>query len=258
MKKTLFILFTILVFIIIIFLSQDGSRFVGINYKVEEKKLSNFKKISQFYERHINYKELVNSITKHSNTKEERVVDISKWVFKNIKKPTKNDNIIDNHPWTIVERGIGVDDQFSDLLSVLLIYSDIDSFFYNKIDHYWHPITFFSIKKNEWSIIDPYYGVYFLNKKLKFSNLDQDKKEEFIPYHLELGIINSNNFNKIFFDKDFKNILELDKYLKNILTKLPSNNKINSTHIYERGNGSRSYIQEPLHRLFYQFYKFAN
>ena len=41
----------------------------------------------------------------------------------------QNIDIVDHHPITIIERRLGIDEQFSDILSVLLVYADIDSFF---------------------------------------------------------------------------------------------------------------------------------
>ena len=251
--KILIILFFI--FLITFYLSKSGSRFIGVNYVVEEKKLSNYKKIVQFYERHREYKKLVNKINGKSKNNQQNVINLSSWILKNIKKITEKDDIIDNHPWTIIERGMGTDDQFSDLLSVLLVHNNIDAFFYNKIDTVWHPLTFFGINKNEWSIIDPYYGIYFLDNNNTFSSLKQIKENEFFLYHLNLGIVDNENIDLIFFDKNFKNLDELKIYFKNLFIKLPSSQEINSTNIFERGRGSRSYVQEPFNRLMYEFYK---
>ena len=71
-------------------------------------------------------------------------------------------DIVDHHPLTIIERRLGGDDQFSDLLSILLVYSNIDSFFISKFNNFGHSLTFFKIN-DYWSIIDPYYGVIFTN-----------------------------------------------------------------------------------------------
>ena len=254
MKKLVIIFFT---FLIIFFLGKSGSRYIGVNYEIEEQKLSNFKKIVQFYARHKEYKKLVNEINGKSKNKEQNVLNLTYWIYKNIKKITKKDDIIDNHPWTIVKRGIGTDDQFSDLLTVLLVHNGIDAFFYNKIDSVWHPLTFFSINKKDWLIIDPYYGIYFHNSLNTFSSLDQMKKNEFILYHFDLGIVDNDNIDLIFFDKNFDNVDELETYFEELFTKLPSSQEINSTNIFKRGRGSRSYVQLPINRLIYEFYKFS-
>ena len=37
--------------------------------------------------------------------------------------------IVDSHPWTIIERKLAVDEQYSDILSVLFVHKNIDFFF---------------------------------------------------------------------------------------------------------------------------------
>jgi hypothetical protein len=249
MKKKIYVSFFLIVFFSIVYLSSKGDRYIGVNYVVKIQKISNFQKLSDFYERHINYKKLVKEITYKSKNQQERIIDISTWVYKNIKKITNKDNVIDNHPWTIVEREIGTDDQFSDILSVLLVHDSVDSFFINKTDNTSHPITFFRYDE-EWSIIDPYYGVYFTNTKKKISSIEEIKNNDSVIQHLVFDKITSNNLNKIFFDKNFKNIQELNSYYKILLLNLPSSKIINNNNIYERGG--RSYVQKPLHRILFQ------
>ena len=255
MKKIIFLSFIIL---IVFFLGRDGIRYVGKNYIVTEQSIPNTQKVFEFFDRSFKYKRLTKSINTDTTNKDDKVLNISKWIYKNVKKIKKNEIIIDNHPWTIIERRIATDDQYSDILSVLLIYADIESFFYNRLNSIWHPITFFSITKKKWSILDPYYGVYFLDSSLNFSTLDQDKNKDFIMHHLILGKINENNFRSIFTDKKFDTFVGIKNYYINLLKDLPTNQNINSTHIYKRGRGSRSYIQKPLHRFLHKLYMVTN
>ena len=249
MKKKLYLISFLIVFFSIIYLNSKGYRYTGVNYVVKENKISNFQKLSEFYERHINYKKLVKEITYKSKNQQERIIDISTWVYKNIKKISIKDDVIDNHPWTIVEREIGASDQFSDILSVLLVHNNIDSFFIRKTNNTTHPITFFKYDE-EWSIIDPYYGVYFTNTEKKISSIEEIKNNDSIMQHLIFDKITLKNLDKIFFDKNFKNIQELNSYYKILLLSIPSSRIINNTNIYERGG--RSYVQKPLHRILFQ------
>mgnify|MGYP000359606848 FL=1 len=249
MKKKLYLISFLIVFFSIVYLNSEGYRYTGVNYVVKEHKISNFQKLSEFYERHINYKKLVKKITYKSKDQQEKIIDISTWVYENIKKISIKDDIIDDHPWTIVERKIGTNDQFSDILSVLLVHNNIDSFFKMRINNTSHPITFFKYN-TEWSIIDPYYGIYFTNTKKSFSSLEEIKDNDSIMRHLVFDKITSKNLNEIFFDKNFKNIQELNSYYKILLLGIPSSKIINNTNIYERGG--RSYIQKPLHRILMQ------
>lgn len=256
-KKTFFLLIAILIFTLFVFLNKEGSRYIGVNYVVEEHKISNYRKIIEFYQRHFNYINLEKKINQYSTNKNAKIINLSLWVYKNIKRAPENSDVIDNHPWTIVERKMGKDDQFSDILSVLLVYSNTDSFFYNKISNIRHPITFFKYE-SKWSIVDPYYGVYFLDKNGIFSYLGQDKNDDWIMYHLLMGKVTHDNYNIIFYDKNFHNFDELINYYNKILSNLPNSQEIDSTNIYKRGLGSRSYVQKPLHRIYWEFYKIFN
>ena len=249
MKKKLYFLSFLIIFFSIVYLNSESYRYIGVKGVVKGYKISNFQKINDFYERHINYKKLVKEITHKSKNQQEMVMDISIWVYENIKKISNKDDIIDNHPWTIVERRIGTNDQFSDILSVLLVHNNIDSFFKMRSNNISHPITFFRYNA-KWSIIDPYYGIYFTNTKKSFSSLEEIRNNNSIMQHLVFDKITSKNLNKIFFDKDFKNIQELNSYYKNLLLNIPSSKIIDNTNIYARGG--RSYVQKPLHRILRQ------
>lgn len=249
MRKKLFILIFFIIAMVLLFLNSTSSRYIGSNYVVEKVEISNFKKLSEFYERHLNYKELVKKITQNSKTKKQEIIDISTWVYKKIAKISKTDIVIDNHPWTIVERKVGAKDQFSDILSVLLVHNNIDSFFILKFKKKNHPITLFKYN-NEWSIIDPYYGVYLKTNDNSFSTIEESKNGSFVMFHLTLGKITNQNLNEIFFDKNFRNILDLNNYYNNLFLEIPSSKIINNTNIYDRGG--RSYIQKPIHRIIFQ------
>ena len=61
MKK--FLSYFIIIFIIILslfYLNSKGSNYIGINYSVKEEKISNFKKLTYFYKRHL--KKFYNSL----------------------------------------------------------------------------------------------------------------------------------------------------------------------------------------------------
>ena len=178
-----------------------------------------------------------------------------KYVYDNIKKISVDDVIIDSHPWTIVERQMGARDQFSDILSVLFIYSNIDSFFKMSFGQIYHPLTFFK-NNNNWSIIDPYYGVYFLNDRNQFCNLNEHKSKKCFFFHLEFGKISNDVLSKIFFDKNFKNLIELNNYYNLLFEAFPNALEIKNTNIYLRGG--RSYVQKPTHRLIYELQKIFN
>ena len=239
----------------IIFLNSKGTRFTGINYLIIKEEISNFKKITDFYERHNNYKRLVKKINNNDKKKDKQILDITNWVYRNIKKISTGNDIIDSHPWTIVERKKGAEDQISDILSVLLVYSDIDSFYKAKLNGKKGLFTFFK-HNNSWSVIDPYYGIYFLNNKNQFCNLNEHKYKKCIIYHLEFGKVTNNKLNEIFFNRNFEDLIQLNDYYNYLLQDLPESEKIDNMNIYYRGG--RSYTQKPFHRFIYQVQKLIN
>jgi len=256
-KKILYFLIISLTIILLIFLNSKGTRYTGINYYVIEEKISNFQKIIDLFERDQNYKALVKKINANEKNKKNQIINISKWVYQNIRKINYdiNDDVIDSHPWTIVERRMGVDDQFSDILSVLLVYDDTDSFFISELNSKEHPITLFKYN-DKWSLIDPYYGVYFLNNESEFCKLKEHKLKKCFFYHLEFGEISESLLNTIFFNKNFKNLKELQDYYFFLIKDIPNSNEIDEINIFERGG--RSHVQKPSQRLIYQIQWFFN
>ena len=251
MKKKIYYLSIFFIIILLILLVSKSSRFTGINYNIKEEKISNFKKIKDFYIRHKNYEELVKYITIDANDEKIIIQKISLWIYENINEVSDDENIVDSHPWTIIERKLAVDEQYSDILSVLFVHKNIDSFFCSKLENLEYPITFFRYK-NYWSIIDPKYGIFFLNEDEDFSSLDENKKTNWIMHHLVEGRVDSKNFKKIFVNSNFNTYIQMKIFYKILISKLPSNQIINQTSIYNRCIGNRSYIQKPIHRFVYQ------
>ena len=251
MKKKIFYFFIFIILSIILYLNLKSARYTGVNFSVSEKKITNFTKIKDFYERHNNYKNLVKEISKNS-VKEKKILEISKWVHLNIKKPKDGEDIIDSHPWTIVERKIGRHDQLSDILSVLFIYIKVDSFYIFNHGKYNHSLTYFKFNEN-WSVIDPYYGIYFLNEDNRFCNIAEHKLKKCLIFHLEHRKSIQNNIDHIFFDKNFRNINDILNYYNELVKNSPTSQDIEKKNIYQRGG--RSYVQKPFHRLFYQIQK---
>lgn len=253
MKKKIIYSFFFLFLILLLFLNLKGVRYTGIDYTITEEKISNFKKIKEFYSRYNNYKNLVKKITNNLNKKDE-IIEISKWVHVNINKKKENDQLVDSHPWTIVERRIGAKDQFSDILSVLLVINNIDAFFISKINKT-SPLTFFKFN-NKWSIIDPYYGFYFVNNNNQFCSIIELKLRKCFFIHLKYENISDTQLKFIFFDKEFNNYEQVRNYYNFLAQDIPSETEIENENIYLRGG--RSYIQKPYHRLIYQIQKLLN
>ena len=249
-KKYIFLFSLILILIMFLIANKETTRSIGINYKVTEYKIPIYLKILDFYDRHYNYRYLVRSINKDINNKKDIIINTTKWIKKNIKKIPVGVDIIDHHALTTFERRLGKEDQFSDLLSVLLVYANIDSFFIHSFNKYKHPLTFFKFN-NYWSIIDPYYGVFFTNKENIFASIEDIKNEKWQISNLEFEKIDKLNYIDIF-EKKFNDYEEVNNYYNKIFFYLPSSEEIDNTNIYYRGG--RSYTQNPVGRIRYAIY----
>ena len=210
MKKN--IILPVIFFVsLIVILNKDATQLIGINYSVSEYKIPLYLKLYNFYGRHLNYDYMVNTITKNSKSDIEKVISISKWVYKNIKKLPENVDIVDSHPLTIAERRLGTKDQFSDLLSVMLVYANIDAFMWYPQNDHKNALTIFKVDNN-WSVIDPYYGTMFVNNKNKHASITElksiDDNKNWFVHTLDNEEINKHNIFKVFGGK-FNNINEL-------------------------------------------------
>ena len=238
----------IFLFISILFgLNKTTTQLVGIDYVVTEYEIPLYLKLYNFYGRHLNYKFIVNEIAKNSDSDLDKVLDISKWLNNNIQKIPKGVEVIDSHPLTIVDRRLGTKDQFSDLLSVMLVYAGIDSFYWKNNGN---ALTFFMLN-GSWSIIDPYYGVVFLNRRGKMASIQELKNEDWELFTLELQPIDVKNFISIFYNR-FDYFKQLKEYYMKQFFLMPTQEMINMTNIFELGG--RSYIQSPLGRLKFELW----
>ena len=247
MKKIFTVLALASVFITV--LNYNTTQFIGINNEVTEYTIPLYLKLYNFYGRHLNHGYMVDKITKNSKSEIDKVMSISRWIHNNIKKLPKNVDFVDNHPLTIAERRLGTEGQFSDLLSVLLVYAGIDTFLWSDKDDYRNAVTFFKVDNN-WSIVDPYYGIIFINNEKRHASISELKnmtlKNNWSIQNLYRKEIDKSNINKIF-DSKFNDTNEVKQHYINQISKFPTQNKINSTSIFKLGG--RAYLQSPLNRI---------
>jgi len=192
---------------------------------------------------------MVDTITRNSKNDIEKVIAISKWIKSNIKKIPDNIDIVDNHPLTIAERRLGTEEQFSDLLSVMLVYAGVDAFVWHPPNDHNNAVTLFKVN-GIWSIVDPYYGVVFINNKNHHASINKvgnpDFKNEWTIQNLTNEKISQNNILQIFGSK-FSSIGEVKKHYINKLKKLPTQVEISNKNRFDLGG--RAYTQSPFNRL---------
>jgi len=247
MKKNKFITFSFLIlfFLLFIILNIDTKKKILVNNNVIEYKIPLYLKILNFLNRHYNYKYIVKGINDKKQNKEEIVINISKWVHQNIKKIPIGVDYIDSDPLSTATRRLGQQYQFSELLSVFMIYSNIDSYFFN---NHIHQLTFFKIN-NYWSVIDPYYGIYFINENETFASIEDLKKTKWNMVNLNSEKIELMDISKIFFN-DFNNYDEVKSHYREIFINIPTGSQIDDIKTINRGG---TYLQKPFNRIKFMF-----
>lgn len=246
----------LIIFITIIFLHIETDTKIAINYEVNNNKIYLYKKIYNFINRHNQIQSAVNQILTNEieifskKISENKILSINKWLLSNVNKIRDNEIVIDFHPTTIMDRSKGTSDQFNDLFSTLLVYAKFESFYKNiKFNNQTYPITFVKID-DYWTIIDPFNGLYFTTNN-KFASIKNIKKNNF-----KINSINRLKNNEfIFFNKSLK-YNELNIIINKILYNFDQNIEINNVNKYQRGG--RSYFQDPINRLKYEFLKKFN
>ena len=164
-KKLRFVLISFLVILVLgTLLNIETTTRQGVNFVVHARKIPLYLKLCNFFDRHLNYRELISEIISRGDSEEERILKIFTWTNRNIALQPKELPVIDDHVWHIIVRGYGVSDQFSDVFTTLCNYVKMEAFF--KIIESKNssaPFSFVKIR-NRWVIFDPYNGIYFRNK----------------------------------------------------------------------------------------------
>lgn len=229
MRKITILAFFIILFLTVIFsiLNIEVTTRQGLNYEVFTLKIPLYLKILDFYDRHYNYKWLVNRIIEGKTT-DARVMAIFRWTIENLTRQPADLRTVDDHVWHIIVRGYGTHDQFSDAFTTLCNYAGFDAFFFrllNKDKTSLIPFSFVKINKR-WHIFDPYNGAYFINREGNFASVEEIASGNWIEKNI-------SNFKRF----DFK----YSDYFSEIL----------SINFKEFHMMSRANIQSPVNRLIY-------
>jgi len=201
----------------------------GINYEVSQIEIPLYLKILNFFDRHFNYKWLAQRVTGDLKTKEEKIFRLFQWTHETIRPQPKNLPIMDDHVWNVYVRGYGVRDNFNDLFATLCNYIGVDGFFTGIYSEETDKVLQLSFVKLEegWLVFDPYYGVYFENKRGEWATVEE---------------IKNDNWNMVKLDQTKIPIFFYEPYLK----VLPDVKEM----YFRRAN-----IQSPINRLKYQLAK---
>ena len=179
MKRVLIILL-IGIFIItglLVIVNIEVTTRQGINYQWHTIEIPLYLKILDFFDRHYNYRWLVNRIINNKDSDETKVLKIFHWTCENIKHQPKELPAIDDHVWHIIVRGYGARDQISDVFTTLCNYAGVDAYFgwVYTADRTKRILLSFVKIGERWCIFDPFNGSYFKNKDDKFADIEEIK-----------------------------------------------------------------------------------
>ena len=171
-------LFSVVITVVIVLLNIKVTTRQGINFQVQTIRIPLYLKMIDFFDRHYNYKQLVQRIIKNEQDKQKRVMKIFSWTYHNIRKQPENLLIIDDHVWHIIVRGYGLSDQSCDVFATLCNYAGIDAFYasvFTKDMNRKIRLSFVRLH-NRWHVFDPYNGVYFINNAGVLVDTNEIKK----------------------------------------------------------------------------------
>lgn len=216
------IIVLIIVGLLLFILNIPLSSRKGIDYKWQTIKIPLYLKILDFFDRHFNYCQLTKSIVKGCRSDEEMALAIFRWTYNNIKRVPEGFPVIDDHVWHIIVRGYGTSDQACYVFSTICNYAGIRSFYSKmrtKDGNNEKILSFVNLGRN-WSIFDPYSGVYFRNKEGALASIEDLKNNKWIMENIS----------------DIDLIPDYSKYFDNL-------NEIKDFNL------DRSNIQSPLNRI---------
>src|SRR3989338_1679603 len=146
----------------------------GVNYRVASIKIPLYLKMLDFFDRHYNYKALVDRITEGAQTDEEKALKVFEWTYLHIRPQPNELPIVDDHVWSIIIRGYGAGEQSSDVFTTLCNYIRVDSFYYwLQPNHDKRGIVLSFIKiRGKWVLLDQYRGIFFVTKDDKLASTE--------------------------------------------------------------------------------------
>jgi hypothetical protein len=137
----------------------------GVNYEVGERRLPLWRKAKEFLDRDREMARLAASVTAASDGYEERSVAVLRWTNRHIRPHPANAQVVDDHVWSIVQRGYGSSDQQADVFTTLLTYAGTPA--------YWIligperpalPLSF-ALIDGKWRVFDVERGIAFRNAR---------------------------------------------------------------------------------------------
>lgn len=135
----------------------------GVNFEVTTHRLPLYVKTIEFLDRHAQYRQLADEITRGVVTDEGRILAVFNWTTRNIRPTPDGWPVVDDHILNIVIRGHGLADQRADVFATIASYAGVPSF-WCKVDAPGTKdglILSFARLGGRWVVIDVDHGFVF-------------------------------------------------------------------------------------------------
>lgn len=135
----------------------------GVNYEVGGHRLPLWRKAKQFLDRDRHTADLAARVADAAAGDEQRSLAVLRWTNEHIRQHPPDAPVIDDHVWSIIERGHGSSDQQADVFTTLLTYTGTPA--------YWIligperpalPLSF-ALIDGSWRVFDVERGIAFRN-----------------------------------------------------------------------------------------------
>lgn len=135
----------------------------GVNYEMAEHRLPLWRKVKAFLDRDRQTAHLASRVVAAAPGDEERSVAVLRWTNAHIRPHPPDAPVIDDHVWSIVERGYGSSDQQADVFTTLLTYAGTPAYWILiGPDRPALPLSFVLID-GSWRVFDVERGTAFRN-----------------------------------------------------------------------------------------------
>ncbi|MFI5179481.1 MAG: hypothetical protein ACHQO8_13000, partial [Vicinamibacterales bacterium] len=124
----------------------------GIDHVVTSRTIPAYVKALDFVDRDVNYQQLARAVVGPASSDAAKLEAVLAWTRASIRDTPAGVPVVDDHPWNIIVRGYGKDDQQADVFTTLLSYAGVRAYWiaigpgpelmlsFASIEGRWHPV----------------------------------------------------------------------------------------------------------------------
>jgi hypothetical protein len=145
----------------------------GVDFTVATHDLPLYLKVLDFVDRDLNYRQLARRITATETTDTSRALALMAWTRANIRDLPPGWPVVDDHVWSIVVRGYGIDEQKTDVFATLATYAGVPAYWIQvEVPPVRLPIALVRAD-GRWRVLDVGNGLAFWNARRELATVDE-------------------------------------------------------------------------------------